>query len=139
MSREKFPERIEIAAPRGTKDRLLRMLDIDPTALKSGMAGAGPKLRAWLLDHLAKAETAEGRDRVAESPAGVVISSADGEESHVDLAVQLLSDPDEAVRNRMIQTLRICEDFRNRRRRKAAGQEVEAIAGIPVAVYSTQL
>lgn len=139
MSKEKFPERIEIKVPCGTRDRLLRMLYIDPTALKTGMAGAGPKLRAWLLDHLAKAETGEGRDHGSDKPADVVINSVDGEESQVELALQLLTDPDEAVRYRMIQTLKICEDYRNRRRRKASGQEIETIPGIPKAVYASRL
>ena len=99
------------------------------------MAGACLKLPTWLLDHLAQAETNDGGDRVAERPASAVTSSADGEENHIALALQLLTDPDEAVRDRMIQRLKICEHYRNRRRQKAAGQEVEAIAGIPQAVY----
>lgn len=135
MSREKFPERIEIAAPRGTKDRLLRMLGIDATDLKSGMAGPGPKLRAWLLDLLARSETGNGVNLGTDKQMTSVPKTADGEDSHIALALQLLADPDQDVRRRVIQSLKICEDFRDRRRRKAAGREIVSIGSVPVHVY----
>lgn len=120
MSKPTYPDRIEFSAPLGTKERLLRALGI--TKGKSGCAGAGPRLREWLLDWLDKAERGGTVDPVA----------ACENVTMLNLAAVLLSDPDEEVRKRVICSLENCRDFQDRRRRKAAGETVARLDDLRV-------
>ncbi|MCW2240664.1 hypothetical protein [Azospirillum canadense] len=114
MPKSTFPDRIDFGTPLGTKARLYRVLGIDPSLLKSGQAGAGPRLRTWLVAWLDKAESSGAADPVV----------ACENVAMLDVAASLLSDPDEEVRKRVICTIENCRDFQDRRRRKASGETV---------------
>ena len=122
MPKETFPDRIDFGTPAGTKARLYRALGIDPGALRSGQAGAGPRLREWLLGWLDKAERGATADPVATCENVAML----------DVAAALLSDPDEEVRKRVVCALENCRDFQERRRRKAAGETIARLDDLRV-------